>query len=146
MAKGPGVSQAPLNPHNAPRAVVRWWPHSKGGVKEGIDIKSSPCSTFRQTRCPLCACLLTGLEGIQLPLGPPGFINDSNPCAPSAMASPPLDLCHVAQRPVSQMTQDGGARQKSSNRRDRDTINHLHGTLEEGVLLEIALPASKEAP
>jgi hypothetical protein len=44
------------------------------------------------------------------------------------------------------MTQDGGARQKSSNRRDRDTINHLHGTLEEGVLLEIALPASKEAP
>jgi hypothetical protein len=101
MAKGPGVSQAPLNPRNAPRAVVRWWPHSKGRVWEGIDTESCPRSTFRQMRRPLCARLLIGLEGIRLPLGPLGFINDLNPRAPSATTSPPPDLRHVAQRPVS---------------------------------------------
>jgi hypothetical protein len=47
-------------------------------------------------RRPLHARVLMGLEGIQLPLAPPTIINGPDPHAPSATASPLLDLLHMA--------------------------------------------------
>jgi hypothetical protein len=63
---------------------------------EGIDNESSPCSTIHQAHCPLRTRLLTGLEGIQLPLGSLVTFHGLDPRTLSVAASPLPDLLHMA--------------------------------------------------
>ena len=113
--------------------------------------ESSPYSTFPRVRHLLYACLLAGLGGIRLPLGPPAIIDSLDPCAPSDVAPLPPDLLHVAS--TSHLPDETGWHRgactchNSSTRHDGpNAINHLHKVSTDGTRLEATLFAGKEAP
>jgi hypothetical protein len=95
----------------------------------------------------LRARLLTGIEGIRLPSGPPTIINGLDPCAPSPRAPPSPHLLNVASTShlPDKVGWCGGARNNSSKHDDLEAINCLCKTSVEGTCSEATTPADKEA-
>ena len=108
-----------------------------------------PRSTLHQARRPLCAHLLVGLEGIQLPLDPPTAIN--RPRSARTKCHDFFSTRSAPHGPTSHLPNEVGrresARHNSSTRQGTlGAISYLHRASAERTCLEATMLADKEAP